>query len=83
MEFTVTEIKALGVRDQVVSAFTKLPGHSLSLRLEGYEPCSSGGPLYTIHAVVPYSPEFGSIQIGQRFKFERIEDKVNHGFSNV
>lgn len=69
MEFEVTEIKALG--NNRATGFTVGP-ESLSLRLEGYAPCSVGGPRYTLHAVVPYSPEFGTVQVGQKFKLERV-----------
>ena len=67
MEFQVTEIKMLG---QGLS-------RSLSLRLDAvqdpnavqsYTPEKSR---YTIHVVVPFSPEFGNVQVGQTFSFNR------------
>lgn len=74
MEFEITEIKALGYDI----------GKSLSLRLErapdANEAQSTGSRAksgYTIHAVVPYSAEFGNVQVGQRFKFERTEMPLN------
>lgn len=68
MEFEVTEIKMLGTGI----------GRSLSLRLNAASSAktvSSGctKAAYTIHAVVPYSSEFGTVQIGQKFIFERVE----------
>jgi len=63
--FSVVEIKALG------SGL----GRRLSVRLDGdwldRASCNSQGApqpaAYTIHAVLPYSPEYGTLQIGQRF----------------
>lgn len=68
MRFEVVEVKKLG-RDVFFS---------LSVRLEkkkddgcgecGGEPKPSP---YTIHAVLPYIPEFGNLQIGQTFEFKQ------------
>jgi hypothetical protein len=33
---------------------------------------------YTIHAVVPFSPEFGNVQVGQKFSFLRAEETTFH-----
>jgi hypothetical protein len=62
MDFEVTEVKKLGSKEQMPS---------LSIRLEN----ESNGRVYTIHAVVPYSIDFGPVQIGQVFKFERVDDE--------
>lgn len=65
--FSVVEIKALG------SGL----GRRLSVRLDGaYDGCGQAtncaGDVppaqYTIHAVLPFSPEFGPLQIGHRFR---------------
>jgi hypothetical protein len=69
MEFRIVEIKGLGLDE---GGYTVCP-HSLSLRLEGRAPMSTGGPKYTVHAVVPFIPEFGSAKIGDAFKLERFE----------
>jgi hypothetical protein len=71
MDFEITEIKMLGHG----------LGRSLSLRLDAVSNAMSASSgfsksAYTIHAVVPFSPEFGNIQVGQKFKFERVDDTV-------
>lgn len=72
MKFHVTEIKALG------SGMSR----RLSLRLEKSDDSNSaqsnaaGDPpqaVFTVHAVVPYNPEFGPTQIGQVFEFAAPE----------
>jgi hypothetical protein len=78
MEFKVVEIKGLGL-DEV--GYTVGP-HSLSLRLESRAPMSTGGPKYTVHAVVPFTPEFGSVKIGDVFKLERFE-KLQSGVGTL
>lgn len=76
MKFHVTEIKALG----------SSMGRRLSLRLEKSDDPNSaqqsngmGDPppaVFTIHAVVPYSPEFGPTQIGQEFELVKSDSQV-------
>lgn len=65
--FSVVEIKLLG----------QGLGQRLSVRLDGeydgvgYASGADSNPppaRYTIHAVLPFSPEYGTLQIGQRFK---------------
>jgi hypothetical protein len=73
MEFEITEIKMLG------QGF----GRSLSLRLDAVSEARSASSgfsksAYTIHAVVPFSPEFGNVQIGQRFSFLRAAETTFH-----
>jgi plastocyanin len=72
MEFETTEIKMLGYG----------LGRSLSLRLDATNESKSASSgftkaAHTIHAVVPFSPEFGNVQVGQKFKFERIEEPLH------
>ena len=74
-EFRVTEIKQLG----------KGLSMNLSIRMEGdylgSGECHPNGveqppARYPLHAVVPYSPEFGPVQIGQRFRLVRVVDTL-------
>lgn len=65
MKFHIVEIKSLGYG----------LSRRLSLRLEKSDDpnqAQAGGepPLavYTIHAVVPFNPEYGPVQIGQEFE---------------
>jgi hypothetical protein len=78
MEFRIVEIKGLGLDED---GYTVCP-HSLSLRLEGRAPMSTGGPKYTVHAVVPFTPEFGSAKIGDVFKLKRFESPLQSGIKS-
>jgi hypothetical protein len=60
MIFNVTEIKKLGRGFDM----------NLSIRMEGGD-----NTRYTIHAVLPYTPEFGQLQIGQEFELKKSEIK--------
>jgi hypothetical protein len=74
MKFNVVEVKKIG-RDMIFS---------LAVRLEksddpgtGY---AQGGPRtaspYTIQAVLPYSPEFANIRIGDTYEFKNAPELV-------
>jgi hypothetical protein len=80
MIFSVVEIKQLG----------KGLGRTLSVRLEGEYAgtagCESvhtaGDPppaRYTIHAVLPFDPEYGNLQIGNQFVLERAHSILSDG----
>lgn len=77
MKFHVTEIKSLGHG----------MSRRLSLRLEKSDDPGSGQAesngmgdpppaVFTIHAVVPYSPEFGPTRIGQEFELKEVLPEI-------
>lgn len=73
MKFNVVEVKKIG-RDMLFS---------LSVRLEKSDDPNTaqcGGPRlassYTIQAVLPYDPVFGSMQIGDEYEFKRAESEL-------
>lgn len=71
MRCRITEIKQLGRGMEM----------NLSVRLErdelGQGQCGDMGPCpHTIHAVVPHTPEFGQLQIGQYFDFIKSPDDL-------
>jgi hypothetical protein len=78
MIFSVTEIKQLG----------RGLGMSLSVRFDGeyegsgYESSAGVEPApsrYTIHAVLPFDPDYGNLQIGNRFVLERASSLLTGG----
>ena len=73
MVFEVTEIKALGGNVNTAGGF-HAGLDSLSLRLQA-KLYTGDARIFTIHAVVPYSPEFATVQVGQKFKFEQKTDE--------
>lgn len=74
MKFNVVEVKKIG-RDMLFSLAVRLEKSD-----EQGEAQSTGQPRlaspYTIQAVLPYSPEFGSMQIGDEYEFKRSPAEV-------
>ena len=76
LEFSVVEIKSLGYG----------LSRRLSVRFDGAYPGTAkcGGisleespASFTIHAVLPYSPEYGTLQIGQKFSLVRVAETMD------